>query len=123
MLNRIVLLNLALAIGHQVDAAYWREWEMFGLPGGIQLFAAINVLLFAGLLACLPPILARTPAGFYCSLGIAACSGVILPIHAGFALAGFDQFHLPVSIVLIVATFLVSAAQAALTVSVRDEFH
>ena len=21
---------------HQVDAAYWREWSMFYLPGGIQ---------------------------------------------------------------------------------------
>ncbi len=121
-LNRLALLNLALVIGHQVDAAYWREWEMFGLPGDIQLFAVLNVLIFAGLLACLVPILARSPAGFYCSLAIATCSGAILPIHASFALAGFDQFHLPVSILLILATFLTSVAQAALTVKTRDEF-
>lgn len=33
MLNTVVILNLALVLTHQVDGAYWHEWEMFQLPG------------------------------------------------------------------------------------------
>ncbi len=46
MLNKVVVLNLAFVLIHQVDGAYWREWEMFRLPGGIQLNNFINVLTF-----------------------------------------------------------------------------
>ncbi len=30
--------TLTFLIAHQIDAAYWKEWEMFLLPGGIQFF-------------------------------------------------------------------------------------
>lgn len=118
-LNRVIVLNLALAFAHQTDAAYWREWEMFGLPGGIQLFNAVNVALFAAMLACFAQVVARRRSGFHFSLIIAALCASILPIHAGFALAGFGQFDLPVSIFLIVATFVVSIVQVVLTLRAR----
>lgn len=121
-LNKIVVLNLALTLTHQVDAAYWREWEMFGLPGGIQLFNALNVLIFLAVLACFVPVIQRKTSGFACSLLIAAVCGCILPIHAAFALAGYTQFDLPFSVLLIVATFVVSIVQVVVTVRARREF-
>ena len=27
-------LNFALLVTHQIDSAYWKEWELFHLPGG-----------------------------------------------------------------------------------------
>jgi Kef-type K+ transport system membrane component KefB len=121
-LDKIVILNLALVFTHQVDAAYWHEWEMFALPGGIQLFNALNVLIFLLLLGWLAPVIQRRASGFRCSLAIAAICGSVLPIHAGFALAGYPQFDLPFSIFLIAATFSVSIAQTVMTLRARHAF-
>lgn len=121
-LNRIAILDIALVFAHQGDAAYWHEWEMFGLPGGIQLFNLFNVLVFVLVLALFIPVVQRRPAGFRCSMAIAALCASVLPIHAGFALAGFEQFHLPVSITLIGATFVAAIAHGVMTWGARREF-
>lgn len=121
-LNRIAILDIALVFAHQGDAAYWHEWEMFGLPGGIQLFNLFNVLVFTLVLALFIPVVQRRPAGFRCSMAIAALCASVLPIHAGFALAGFDQFHLPVSMLLIGGSFVAAMAHAAMTWRARAEF-
>src|SRR5512146_2873166 len=34
-----------LLIVHEIDSAYWHEWNLFGIPGGIQAFLLANVLL------------------------------------------------------------------------------
>ena len=45
--------NIALLTTHQADAAYWHEWDVFGVPGGISFFLAFNfgavALVAAGL--------------------------------------------------------------------------
>ncbi len=121
-LNRIAVLDIALVFAHQGDAAYWHEWEMFGLPGGIQLFNVFNVLVFTLVLALFVPVVQRRPVGWRCSMVIAALCASVLPIHAGFALAGFDQFHLPVSMLLIGGSFVAAAAHAVVTWRSRAEF-
>jgi hypothetical protein len=122
MLNKTVVLNLTLLIAHQIDAAYWHEWEMFGLPGGAQVFNVLNMVIFLIVLGCFVPVVARKPSGLHCALAIAAVSALVLPIHAGFALAGYSQFHLPVSIAVIVGTFLVSIVQVYVVLKYRHEF-
>ncbi len=122
MLNKVVVLNLALLITHQVDAAYWHEWEMFSIPGGIQFFNIFNLVLFVLLGACFVAVVERRASGFLGSIVIATTSALVLPIHAGFALAGFTQFHLPVSIVVIMATFVASVVQVLITLNQRSEF-
>jgi hypothetical protein len=122
MLNTVVILNLALVLTHQVDGAYWHEWEMFQLPGGIQLNNCINVVTFIVLLYLFVPVVQRKASGMTCSLVIAAISALVLPIHTGFAIAGYQQFHLPFSIFIIVGTFLLSILQVVLTYRTRLEF-
>ncbi len=122
MLNRIVVLNLSLLATHQADAAFWREWEMFNLPGGIQLFCLLNALLLVILLAYFVTVIERRPSGFTGSLIIAGVSALVLPIHGGLAAAGVSGFELPFSIFLIVATFAVSLWQAVLTFRRRHQF-
>jgi hypothetical protein len=94
--------TMLLLILHQVDAAYWREWEMFHVPGGIQGFLVFNLAAIALLLAGYRHVLLATPqadlsAGVCAALGVGTCL-----IHAGFALAGLEQFHLPLSVAIIV---------------------
>ena len=55
MKNKNTLLYLyiivfTLLIVHEIDSAYWKEWEMFNLPGGIQLFNIIHIVLIPPLL-------------------------------------------------------------------------
>ena len=93
--------TMSCLILHQIDAAYWREWEMFYLPGGVQGFLAFNLAAIAVLLAGYRQVLlvlprARLYAGICAALGVAT-----FLIHAGFALAGWEQFHLPLSVVII----------------------
>ncbi len=122
ILNFTAVLNLAFLAGHQIDAAYWHEWEMFRLPGGIQFYNIFNIIFFIILIGCLVPTIESRKIGRYCSLAIALSSGLVLPIHSGFAIAGFTQFNLPVSIFLIVATFVISLFQIVLTFKHWHEF-
>lgn len=122
LLDRVILANLCVVICHQIDAAYWHEWDMFGLPGGIQLFSLLNLLIFAVLLTGFVVVLQRRPAGVVWSLLIAAGGGLIFLFHAGFALAGFTQFNLPVSIALIVISLPLAIFQVALTFRHRSLF-
>ncbi len=122
MLNRLLFANIALLITHQIDAAYWHEWEMFHLPGGIQLYNVINLALFAAILGGVEPILNRRTAGYRNSLILAALGACVLPIHAGFAIAGFSQFHLPVSIGVIVVSFVIAVSLAFVTMRLRLTF-
>ncbi|MFN9811237.1 MAG: DUF6713 family protein, partial [Deltaproteobacteria bacterium] len=41
--TRLYLLQLALLATHQVDAAYWHEWDVFGVPGGLTFFLVFNL--------------------------------------------------------------------------------
>jgi hypothetical protein len=93
--------TMLFLILHQVDAAYWREWEMFHVPGGIQGFLVFNLAAIAVVLAGYRHVLLgtlRAPfyAGVCAALGVGTCL-----IHASFALAGLEQFHLPLSMAII----------------------
>lgn len=47
MLFRLYFINAILLILHEIDSAYWREWELFSLPGGTNGFLPLHVpLLF-----------------------------------------------------------------------------
>lgn len=85
MLNKVVILNLAFLLTHQVDGAYWHEWEIFRLSGSIQLNNFINVLTCVGLLSLLIPVVQRKASGITCSRVIAVVSALVLPTHVGFA--------------------------------------
>ena len=71
VLDGVVALNLALVMAHQADAAYWKEWEMFGIPGGIQAFTLFNLGAFALLLWCFVAVVKRKRwAGRGCQSGL-----------------------------------------------------
>ena len=94
--------TMLFLILHQIDAAYWKEWEMFHVPGGVQGFLVFNLAAIALVLVGYRHVLLATPrapvyAGVCAALGVGTCL-----IHAGFALAGMEQFHLPLSVAIIV---------------------
>ena len=93
--------TMLFLILHQIDAAYWKEWEMFHVPGGVQGFLVFNLAAIAVVLAGYRHVLLATPkATLYAGICAALGAGTFL-IHAGFALAGLEQFHLPLSVAIL----------------------
>jgi hypothetical protein len=45
ILSWLYLLNATVLITHQIDSAYWHEWELFRMQGGIQLNLLLNIPL------------------------------------------------------------------------------
>ncbi|MED5615201.1 DUF6713 family protein [Janthinobacterium sp. P210005] len=94
--------TMLFLILHQIDAAYWKEWEMFHVPGGVQGFLVFNLAAIVLVLAGYRHVLLNTrQAPRYAGICAALGAGTFL-IHAGFALAGQEQFHLPLSVAIIV---------------------
>jgi len=101
MMARSYFWTMLFLILHQIDAAYWREWEMFHVPGGIQGFLVFNLAAIAVVLAGYRHVLLDTRRAPFFAAVCAALGAGTCAIHAGFALAGLEQFHLPLSVAVI----------------------
>jgi len=47
----IYFVYLVFLIIHELDSAYWKEWDLFRLPGGITVFLALHFPLFSFFMA------------------------------------------------------------------------
>ena len=112
ILSWLYLANATILITHQIDAAYWHEWDLFGMPGGIQLNLLLNIPLVMLMLFGQQCLTQGRDAGFVCSWLLVAGGIIAVSIHSYFLLQGDDAFRLPVSLGLLVTTFLLSLAQA-----------
>lgn len=111
----LYLVNVTLLATHQVDAAYWEEWDTFRLPGGIEFFLVFNALI-------LPPVLYgfaevvrwtdRAPTWSYVAVALGLFT---FAIHALLLALGNDDFRSAISVGLLVAIAAVSAAQGLAT--------
>ena len=108
---QLYMLNLALLATHEIDSAYWHEWEMFHLPGGIQAFLILNLLALMLFIVGLKHVILKTPNASMFSYFLAGAGLFAAVVHAGFIGAGYPQFRNPVSQGLLVAILLVSIAQ------------
>ncbi len=110
---KLYLMNLSLLTAHQIDSAYWREWELFGLPGGIQLFVGLNLVLIALFLFGFQKAITGTRTGLLYSLILALCGVFAFVFHGYYLLAGNEKFLEPVSMGVIGVGFGVSLVQGA----------
>ncbi len=108
----LYLLNGAILLTHEIDSAYWKEWDLFGLGGGIQAFLAINFLMALAMLVGLEQLVRGTRAGHVFSLLLAASGILAVLVHGYFLVRGHPEFDLPASKMLLGATLIVSPAQA-----------
>jgi hypothetical protein len=117
-MNRLYALTASLLIVHEIDSAYWREWELFGLPGGVELFLALHLPLALLVLWGQEQVAARSRAGFWMSAAAGAAGIATALIHGAFLLRGAAEFRTAPSIALIAAaglsglTLLVSTAMS-----------
>jgi len=100
-MERSYLFTMCLLIIHQIDAAYWQEWTMFNLPGGIQVYLLFNIIIIPIVLIGYKSVVIKDHrANMYCYL----CVGlglVTFIIHSVLFMLEYKQFDLPLSIVII----------------------
>lgn len=112
ILSWLYLVNATVLITHQIDAAYWHEWDLFRIPGGIQLNLLLNIPLVMLVLFGQQCLTQGRTAGLVFAWLLVAGGLIAVSIHAYFLWQGDDAFRLPVSLGLLAATFLLSLVQA-----------
>lgn len=110
-LQWLFLLNATVLITHQIDAAYWHEWEMFGIPGGNQVNLILNLPILVLVLYAHRVVAANGKAAFACHKLLAGLGFLTVAIHSFFFLRGDEAFMQPVSIALLAATAVLSIFQ------------
>ncbi|PIG91819.1 DUF6713 family protein [Gloeocapsopsis sp. IPPAS B-1203] len=118
-LSWLYLVNATILITHQIDAAYWHEWDLFRMPGGIQLNLLLNIPLVMLILFGQRCLTQGRTAGFMFSWLLVAGGIIAVSIHAYFLLQGDNAFRLPVSLGLLVTTFFLSLLQAIALLRLR----
>jgi thiol:disulfide interchange protein len=112
MLTRLYWINAALLSTHEVDSAYWREWNLFHLPGGLPGFLLLHVALFLLVFWGFDEVVRGRRRGLWFSLILAAFGIFATTVHGVFLLRGGADFRIPASILLLIAIGAVSVAQA-----------
>ncbi len=112
-LRRLYLVNATLLVAHEVDSAYWREWTLFHIPGGIQAFVVLNLVLIGVVLYGLQAVTLERASGIAFSWLVAAGGLFAVVVHSWFLVQGNPAFREPVSLVLLALVLVLSLSQAA----------
>ena len=112
----LYLTNAVLLIDHEIDSAYWKEWDLFHLPGGIAGFLLLHLPLLLVILYGLAAVARRQPSAGWFSLLLSAGGVFAFGIHTYFLKKGRQEFNQPVSKFILWSTLLVSLCQMVLTV-------
>ena len=111
----IYLINATLLITHEIDSAYWEEWKLFGIPGGINTFLLLHLPILFFVLYGLILIYENTFAGLIFSF-ILAISGIFaFSIHTYFMRRGHDEFKTTISRLILFSTLIFSILQLVIT--------
>jgi len=114
----LYLANSVLLINHEIDSAYWKEWELFKLPGGIAGFLLLHFPLLLIILWGLILVSRHSSLGLIFSLAL--CFGGIFAftVHTYFLRKGRPEFSKPISKFILLAIFVVSIVQLVTTLYV-----
>jgi hypothetical protein len=112
----LYLANSVLLINHEIDSSYWKEWDLFGLPGGIAGFLALHFPLLFFILGGLVLVSRGSAAGSIFSLVVALGGIFAFVIHVYFLKKGRKEFDTIMSKCVLFALLVVSCAQMVATV-------
>ena len=113
----LYMANAVLLINHEIDSAYWKEWELFKLPGGITGFLIIHFPVLFLVLYGLLEVYKQSGTGLIFSLGLSILGIGAFCIHMIFIKLGRDEFKTPISLFILVSTLMVSIVQGIITLA------
>ncbi len=111
----LYLTNAILLIIHEIDSAFWKEWELFKLPGGISGFLILHFPLLFLILYGLVLVAEQSFLGLIASLILSAGGIFAFCIHTAFIRKGRHEFNTPISRFILALMLGVSTIQAAVT--------
>jgi chromate transport protein ChrA len=112
----IYLVNSVLLIDHEIDSAYWKEWDLFRLPGGINVFLILHLPLLFLLMYGLVLVFQEYNTGLVFSLVFGIGGVFAFTIHTMFIRMGRSEFKTPISLILLVTILLVSLIQIGVSI-------
>ncbi len=115
----LYLINATLLINHEIDSAYWQEWKVFGLPGGIAAFLLIHLPLVFVIIYGAILVFQRSTAGLILSLLLSLGGLFAFAIHSFFIKRGRPEFNTPISLLILILTLVVSAVQLCVVLYMR----
>lgn len=104
--------NCTMLICHEIDSAYWHEWKLFHLPGGITGFLVFNLAVIPPFLLGFVYVAQKTAAGLVFSAAVAAVGVFTFSIHTFFLAKGRKEFRTPASIAILIIILASSIVQA-----------
>ncbi len=108
-----------MLIIHEIDSAYWKEWDLFHLPGGIAGFLILHVPLLTVILYGLIEVHQVSRAGFLFSMILSLGGIFAFAIHTYFIRKGRSEFKTPMSIAILVAILVISMIQLIVTIKLQ----
>jgi hypothetical protein len=111
----IYVINATLIIVHEIDSAYWKEWELFKLPGKIDFFLVLHLFLIFIILLGIVFLLMDSILGLILSMILSLAGIFAFSIHSFFIKRGHTQFKTPVSQSILFTTLIISLIQLGFT--------
>lgn len=111
----LYLANSVLLINHEIDSAYWKEWELFKLPGGITGFLLLHFPLLFIILWGLILISRHSSWGLVFSLLLCLGGLFAFAVHTYFLRKRRPEFNKPISKFILTTILIVSLVQLAAT--------
>lgn len=110
----IYLINTTLLITHEIDSAYWKEWELLGFKGGVSFFMLIHIPIVFLALTGLLLITRYESIGLIFAGAVSAAGVIVFIIHMIHIFQGKQEFRTPVSLGILISTFVISLLDGVL---------
>jgi len=110
----IYIVNATLLVNHEIDAVYWKEWDLFNIKGGMTGFLVLHLFLVFVIIGGLVLVLRSGFWGPVMSLVMGAVGVFTFSIHAYYLKKGRPEFKTPLSLGILVSILVVSSVQLAM---------
>jgi len=117
----LYLINAVLLSVHEIDSAYWHEWRLLHLPGGVQAFLLVHVPLLGLVLYGLWRVVEWRAGARAFSYALAVVGIGAVALHATLMAAGNPEFRQPVSLAVLGGILTVSIVQLVVVLRTRTE--
>lgn len=123
----LYLANATLLVCHEIDSAYWKEWDffagLFGQPplpegdlSGLTGFLIFHIPAVLAVLYGLLEVQKGTSRGNWFSLGVCGCGLFAFGIHMYGLSCGRPEFRSTISVAILIGILIASIGQLVFTV-------
>jgi hypothetical protein len=112
----LYMVNAVFLINHEIESAFWKEWDLFKIKGGISTFLMLHFPLLFFVLLGNVLLFQYKHTGLIFSLILGFAGIFAYGIHTYFIKIGNPQFDTPMSLFILKSTLLLSIVQMGVTV-------